>query len=376
MANENLNVQEKDYSKPLGKKISELTESDITDIVKNYSKDEIEDNITNTMLWSEDLNEQQKDRIFDILTKASQEKMKLENENKDSIKKAADEIEKKTEEHNKKQNEEIETSNQENAVEIDKLTKLLNDDWWEKNVSTTSETIPESTWETSTDDVKDSAPESKENVDKLREELRKSREINTVLLSLLTKAKNEKNTAEVVNLKKQLKESIQEKQNLLDKFWWKLPEYNWSISSLNTKRLEFQLFWKSKEWWQTKITWPELRIRRNIMSRRRINKTVQKLNEIWKDAKAWVNYVMTRTFTLNWWKIAWWIKQMKNFFKVRDVKSFNEAYDKQVDYFMSNLKSKMEANTISDEDKKTFDAIQKRLEYYKVAYRRQFMVAA
>lgn len=67
---------------------------------------------------------------------------------------------------------------------------------------------------------------------------------------------------------------------------------------------------------------------------------------------------------------------MKNFFKVRDVKSFNEAYDKQVDYFMSNLKSKMEANTISDEDKKTFDAIQKRLEYYKVAYRRQFMVAA
>ena len=36
----------------------------------------------------------------------------------------------------------------------------------------------------------------------------------------------------------------------------------------------------------------------------------------------------------------------------------------------------MEANTISDEDKKTFDAIQKRLEYYKVAYRRQFMVAA
>ena len=101
MANENLNVQEKDYSKPLGKKISELTESDITDIVKNYSKDEIEDNITNTMLWSEDLNEQQKDRIFDILTKASQEKMKLENENKDSIKKAADEIEKKTEEHNK-----------------------------------------------------------------------------------------------------------------------------------------------------------------------------------------------------------------------------------------------------------------------------------
>ena len=376
MANENLNVQEKDYSKPLGKKISELTESDITDIVKNYSKDEIEDNITNTMLWSEDLNEQQKDRIFDILTKASQEKMKLENENKDSIKKAADEIEKKTEEHNKKQNEEIETSNQENAVEIDKLTKLLNDDWWEKNVSTTSETIPESTWETSTDDVKDSAPESKENEDKLREELRKSREINTVLLSLLTKAKNEKNTAEVVNLKKQLKESIQEKQNLLDKFWWKLPEYNWSISSLNTKRLEFQLFWKSKEWWQTKITWPELRIRRNIMSRRRINKTVQKLNEIWKDAKAWVNYVMTRTFTLNWWKIAWWIKQMKNFFKVRDVKSFNEAYDKQVDYFMSNLKSKMEANTISDEDKKTFDAIQKRLEYYKVAYRRQFMVAA
>ncbi len=376
MANENLNVQEKDYSKPLGKKISELTESDITDIVKNYSKDEIEDNITNTMLWSEDLNEQQKDRIFDILTKASQEKMKLENENKDSIKKAADEIEKKAEEHNKKQNEEIETSNQENAVEIDKLTKLLNDDWWEKNVSTTSETIPESTWETSTDDVKDLASESKENEDKLREELRKSREINTVLLSLLTKAKNEKNTAEVVNLKKQLKESIQEKQNLLDKFWWKLPEYNWSISSLNTKRLEFQLFWKSKEWWQTKITWPELRIRRNIMSRRRINKTVQKLNEIWKDAKAWVNYVMTRTFTLNWWKIAWWIKQMKNFFKVRDVKSFNEAYDKQVDYFMSNLKSKMEANTISDEDKKTFDAIQKRLEYYKVAYRRQFMVAA
>lgn len=66
---------------------------------------------------------------------------------------------------------------------------------------------------------------------------------------------------------------------------------------------------------------------------------------------------------------------MKKFFKIRDVQTFDEMYDKQKKYFIDDLESKMDANSMSEQDKKVIAAIKNRLDYYQKAYKRQFIVA-
>ena len=106
---------------------------------------------------------------------------------------------------------------------------------------------------------------------------------------------------------------------------------------------------------------------------------MKKLNEIWNDPRKWVQFVLTRTFgydPLNVsWKVGSGFKNMRKFFKIRDVKVFDEMYNKQKKYFIDDLESKMAANSMSEQDKQVIAAVKKRLDYYQAAYKREFIVA-
>lgn len=172
---------------------------------------------------------------------------------------------------------------------------------------------------------------------------------------------------------------LRERKALRDKYVWELPKYEWNIQTLETKWIELKLFGNDSVNWQRVLSWPQLRFRQNLHSRKRINTTVKRLNDIWSDPKKWVDFVLTRTFGYDPLSVSWKIwtgfKNMKKFFKIRDVQTFDEMYDKQKKYFIDDLESKMDANSMSEQDKKVIAAIKNRLDYYQKAYKRQFIVA-
>ena len=216
-------------------------------------------------------------------------------------------------------------------------------------------------------------------IDSLREELRKISDKNHDALETLKDAKKSQDQEVIKTQREMIVKLIQEKRALRDKYAWELPKYEWNIQTLETKRIELKLFGNDSVDWQKVLTWPQLRFRQNLRSRRRINTTVRRLNEIWSDPKKWVNFVLTRTFGYDPLNISWKVwtgfKNMRKFFKIRDVKVFDEMYNQQKKYFIDDLEAKMAANSMSENDKKVIAAIKNRLDYYQAAYKRQFIVA-
>ena len=204
---------------------------------------------------------------------------------------------------------------------------------------------------------------------------KRNREANSKLLEDIKKAKNSWNEQELKRLRWQIDKLNSENKKLKDEFAGELPKYDSAeIAKLKTKRIGFKLAWKTELDGQTVLTWPQLLLRRNIRSRNRINKTVKNLNSIWNDPKKWVNYIMTKASLSEWWRIWSWYKNVKNFFTIRDTKTFDEVFNKHKKRFIDDLESKMDLNSMSDADKKTISAIKARLDYYQKAYKRQFIV--
>lgn len=204
---------------------------------------------------------------------------------------------------------------------------------------------------------------------------KRNREANSKLLEDIKNAKNSWNEQELKRLRWQIDKLNSENKKLKDKFAGELPKYDSAeIAKLKTKRIGFKLAWKTELDGQTVLTWPQLLLRRNIRSRNRINKTVKNLNSIWNDPKKWVNYIMTKASLLEWWRMWTWYKNVKNFFTIRDTKTFDEVFNKHKKRFIDDLESKMDLNSMSDADKKTIAAIKARLDYYQKAYKRQFIV--
>jgi len=204
---------------------------------------------------------------------------------------------------------------------------------------------------------------------------KRNREANSKLLEDIKNAKNSWNEQELKRLRWQIDKLNSENKKLKDEFAGELPKYDSAeIAKLKTKRIGFKLAWKTKLDGQTVLTWPQLLLRRNIRSRNRINKTVKNLNSIWNDPKKWVSYIMTKASLSEWWRIWSWYKNVKNFFTIRDTKTFDEVFNKHKKRFIDDLESKMDLNSMSDADKKTIAAIKARLDYYQKAYKRQFIV--
>ena len=204
---------------------------------------------------------------------------------------------------------------------------------------------------------------------------KRNREANSKLLEDIKKAKNSWNEQELKRLRWQIDKLNSENKKLKDEFAGELPKYDSAeIAKLKTKRIGFKLAWKTELDGQTVLTWPQLLLRRNIRSRNRINKTVKNLNSIWNDPKKWVSYIMTKASLSEWWRIWSWYKNVKNFFTIRDTKTFDEVFNKHKKRFIDDLESKMDLNSMSDADKKTISAIKAILDYYQKAYKRQFIV--
>lgn len=145
-------------------------------------------------------------------------------------------------------------------------------------------------------------------------------------------------------------------------------QYNWNLKQLETKRVSVTRRSEQKDWERVVSLWPQLRFRQNRLSRQRINRTIQELNNIWNNPKEWVRYVLSRTFG---WK--WVIKGLKSRLLIKDVSRFDKMYDAQKKHILEDLKAKMDKNSTSKRDEEVIAAVRKRLDYYQVAYKRQFI---
>lgn len=324
-------------------KFDENTDNAVfNDILEKYSSNELQKNFI-LIANNNELNDTEKQTLAENLRFLIEKKLNQEEENSRKEKEQVEEI----------QNDKLEQK-EADLQQVDELKKLLAE--------------------------KDEKIDAMQNdINSLREQLKELSDKNHDTLESLREAKKSQDQETIKRQREMILKLIQEKRALRDKYAWELPKYEWNINTLETKRIELKLFGNNSVDWQKVITWPQLRFRQNLRSRKRINTTVRRLNEIWNDPKKWVNFVLTRTFGYDPLSISWKVwtgfKNMRKFFKIRDVKAFDEMYNKQKKYFIENLESKMAANSMSENDKKVIAAIKNRLDYYQAAYKRQFIVA-
>ena len=224
-------------------------------------------------------------------------------------------------------------------------------------------------------------------IDSLREELRNLSNNNSETLESLKTAKKSGDEKTIDQYKAQIDALTKERDALKDKYWWKLPEFGWEIAKLPTKKFEFKFLsrTKDKESWQTRLAWPEVRIRHNILARHKINVTIRKLNKLWKElwpdpeknpdpkaVKKWVNYILNRSFLEDWWHIASACRGVVNTLRIKTTADLDKEFDIQKKYIIENLKAKMQDN-LGENDKKTIEAVEKRIDYYQAAYKRMFI---
>lgn len=224
-------------------------------------------------------------------------------------------------------------------------------------------------------------------LNKANEKLRQKVDEQSKQIEWLLAAQKEGNTEEVNRIKKELKEEkeelkklkeerdklLKDNKKMKDRFFGELPKYNGNIIPLKTKAVEFKFGVNEIEWNQRVLSMPQLRLRKNIISRHRLNKTIKKLNEIWNNPKEWVNYILTKADFFRWGAKIWTLcKKVWNYFRIRDVDSFDRIFNEQKRIFIDDIEAKMQWR-LSEDDKKTLKAIKDRLDYYQKAYKRQFL---
>ena len=324
-------------------KFDENTDNAVfNDILEKYSSNELQKNFI-LISGNNELNDTEKQTLTENLRFLIKKKLNQEEENSRKEKEQVEKI----------QNDKLEQK-EADLQQVDELKKLLAE--------------------------KDEKIDAMQNdINSLREELKELSDKNHDTLESLREAKKSQDQEVIKKQSEMIRKLTQERNTLRDKYAWKLPKYEWNIKTLETKRIELKLFGNDSVDWQKVLSGPQLRFRQNLRSRKRINTTVRRLNEIWNDPKKWVNFVLTRTFGYDPLSISWKVwtgfKNMRKFFKIRDVKAFDEMYNKQKKYFIEDLESKMAANSMSENDKKVIAAIKNRLDYYQAAYKRQFIVA-
>lgn len=239
----------------------------------------------------------------------------------------------------------------------------------------------DTTWKT------ENYQEQIDELNRANEELRQKVDEQSKQIEALLAAKKEGNTEEINKIKedlrkarKDLKDTQEERNKLLkdnkkmkDTYFWELPKYNGEIIPLKTKAIEFKFGVNEIDWNQRVLSMPQLRLRKNIISRHRLNKTIRKLNEIGNNPKAWVNYILTKADFFKWGAKIWTLcKRIWKFFTIRDIDSFDRKFNEQKKIFIDDIESKMQWK-LSEDDKKTLKAIKDRLDYYQKAYKRQFL---
>lgn len=123
--------------------------------------------------------------------------------------------------------------------------------------------------------------------------------------------------------------------------------------------------------------WEKISLRSR--TRRKLNKTIKKLNDIKDDPKRWVKYIMSKTRKRWGGKIGAWIKRWYNSLTIKDTDKFDKVFNEQKKFFIDDLEEKIKANykTKSEyensNDYKSIKAIKNRVEYYQDAYKRKMI---
>lgn len=272
------------------------------------------------------------------------------------------------------------TGTQENQVSAEKGNTEIGEPW---------EPIVDSqeTQGTTENNKTENYQEQIDELSRANEKLRQKVDEQSKQIEWLLAAQKEGNTEEVNRIKEELKKKneelrklredrdklLKDNKKMKDRFFGELPKYNGNIIPLKTKAVEFRFGVNAIEWNQRVLSMPQLRLRKNIISRHRLNTTIKKLNEIGDDPKRWVNYILTKSDFLKWWAKIWTLcKKIWNYFKIRDVDSFDQKFNEQKKIFIDDLEAKMQWR-MSEDDKKTIKAIKDRLDYYQKAYKRKFL---
>ena len=375
MANEsNLNSQNDKLSKLLDIDWINKPNFDVSNIedFKDYSREELE-NIKWKLDSNDNLTVQEKYNItqnIDKIIKAKEkEQQSLQSQiDEEQRQKEQEELDQKKAEAKEEQNRAAESLIDElNNEETDGTTKEPQSETAE-NETKENETQTEEESQTQAESENNkpgevaepvvSTPETQdttwktenyqEQIDELNranEKLRQKVDEQSKQIEALLAAKKEGNTEEINKIKedlrkarKDLKDAQEERNKLLkdnkkmkDTYFWELPKYNGEIIPLKTKAIEFKFGVNEIDWNQRVLSMPQLRLRKNIISRHRLNKTIRKLNEIGNNPKAWVNYILTKADFFKWGAKIWTLcKRIWKFFTIRDIDSFNRKFN---DYF-------------------------------------------
>lgn len=330
-------------------------ESIYTSILENYSSEDLRLNFVE-IVNNNNLTDEEKRNLGENLRFLIEKKSKTENDNAEKQQQQLQLIQ--DEKHD---------SHEQAMDEVERLKELL-----EANNNKIENQNKEIT-------------EMKQTIDELRSQLNNRSNDNVITLQNLKKAKTTWDESSVSQLQDEIRKLRAEKKALINKYWWKLPDFWGEIKELKTNMLEFNFLWKINEWWQTKLRiGPEIAIRRNILSRHRINTIVNKLNDLSKElwdpknpdakwVKKWVNYILNKSFLLQWWPISSACKATRNILKIRTTAEFDEAFWKQKKIILEDLKAKMGNNTTSTKDDDTIKAVENRFDYYQAAYKRIFI---
>lgn len=269
------------------------------------------------------------------------------------------EINEQKEENRKEQNQEAELLKkteledyQDQKNQIEEIS--TNENWTEKS--------PEEIWKT--------LEWLKLNIDELNK--KSSENLNKILEN-----KNSWNKEEVEKLKTEIKNLQDQKKRLIEKFNnYKVPDRDkvWDkFPKLKTSWIWFKLLSKRNIDGQTVLSGPQLIFRRNINSRRRLNKTIKMFNKIWNNPERAVRYILAKTKLKHSWALAerakrWWhdLLNSTKFTMAKD--KFEESFNKQKKIFIDDLFKNMEKNSLSSADRSTKVALEKRIDFYQKAF--------
>lgn len=223
----------------------------------------------------------------------------------------------------------------------------------------------------------------KDTVESLIQEVNKNRQENTKLLEDLRDAKIEGNPEKTSHLQKLLTELNQKNKVLETKYKQEEIKYPaQEIATLNTKRIKWRGITKKSinttDGFQTTIKRPNVKINKNIRSRRKLNQVVKAFNSFQKDSDSAVKYILSQERYGRVDHITWVANMVQSINKwrygalhkvwfVMSKAKFEEKFDQQQKKIIDQFKTNINPAVDSNEDK-TIKALELRMKYYKQKY--------
>lgn len=328
----------------------------LDDIKNNPDKIKDLDEYTLNSFLDQSTKDKNYDTIVLLASELSNREKKEENIEPDSeLQKTLAEDNQKSKEFNKKLNEEKKYQESANEIKLSQLTVKLND--------------------------------ALIKIQEMEEEFKTlnkiNREQNSAALEKAKEAQNFWNSKELKNKQNEINWLMKEKKLLEEKYKVELLKYPPDeMAKLSTKRIKWRFIKikhkKTADWKETKIERPNLKINKNIRSRRKLNQVVKSFNWFKEDSDSAVKYVLTQERQTRLDHISWWaaLKSAENRWRynllhkmwfVMSKEKFETKFDIQQEKIIGKFKNDINPTEWSTEEK-TIKALEDRMLYYKKDY--------